>query len=229
MEGRATTHDEQSSMDGEATRQALLDAAERLFATKGILSTSIRSVNETAGFGAASVHYHFGSKTQLLRAVLARRGDKVVTEAKERVKELLASDNPPSIRSIVLAAYEPHVNLITSDTERGCYWEQILGQLGIARDPLLTELFGPITDEFIAVLMRTAPNIDRSTAVAHWYIASLTLINLIGIYAHTLATGSTIGKTSPATFLAAIPEFVASGLAGAIESQVQPSTFASDI
>ncbi|MFN8628716.1 MAG: helix-turn-helix domain-containing protein [Candidatus Binatia bacterium] len=50
-----------------------MDAAEELFATFGVEGVSIRSINAAAGLAAPSVHYHFGSKDDLLSAVLRRR------------------------------------------------------------------------------------------------------------------------------------------------------------
>jgi len=51
----------------------ILDAAEELFAQQGFDATSIRAVTRHAGMNPAAVHYHFGSKEVLLRALLERR------------------------------------------------------------------------------------------------------------------------------------------------------------
>lgn len=53
-------------------QDALLDAAERLFAEKGYAATPVREVAETAGVNPALVHYYFGSKKNLLIAVMDR-------------------------------------------------------------------------------------------------------------------------------------------------------------
>src|SRR3712207_9282841 len=51
--------------DGEATRQALLDAAARLFADVGIEAVSLRAVNLAAGAAPAAVDHHFGLQARL--------------------------------------------------------------------------------------------------------------------------------------------------------------------
>ncbi|BBY61671.1 TetR/AcrR family transcriptional regulator [Mycolicibacterium sarraceniae] len=52
------------------TRQAILTAAERLFAEHGVFAVSNRQVSEAAGQGNnAAVGYHFGTKTDLVRAI----------------------------------------------------------------------------------------------------------------------------------------------------------------
>ncbi len=52
------------------TREAILTAAERLFAEHGVYAVSNRQVSEAAGQGNnAAVGYHFGTKADLVRAI----------------------------------------------------------------------------------------------------------------------------------------------------------------
>ncbi|MGE2727391.1 TetR/AcrR family transcriptional regulator [Mycolicibacterium pulveris] len=52
------------------TREAILTAAERLFAEHGVYAVSNRQVSEAAGQGNnAAVGYHFGTKLDLVRAI----------------------------------------------------------------------------------------------------------------------------------------------------------------
>jgi len=55
------------------TKTKLLDAAERLIGEQGFAATSLRHIISEAGVNLASVHYHFGSKDELLEAVVMRR------------------------------------------------------------------------------------------------------------------------------------------------------------
>src|SRR6201987_1703748 len=53
-----------------ATREALLLAAERLFAERGMYAVSNRQISEAANQGNnAAACYHFGTRTDLLRAI----------------------------------------------------------------------------------------------------------------------------------------------------------------
>lgn len=56
-----------------ATRERLLDAAEKLFAEKGVVATSLRDITKEASANLASVNYHFKSKSDLTKAVIIRR------------------------------------------------------------------------------------------------------------------------------------------------------------
>jgi AcrR family transcriptional regulator len=54
----------------ETTRELLLAAAERLFAERGMYAVSNRQISEAAGQGNnAAACYHFGARTDLLRAI----------------------------------------------------------------------------------------------------------------------------------------------------------------
>ncbi|WP_089102906.1 TetR/AcrR family transcriptional regulator [Streptomyces hyaluromycini] len=73
MAGRTARADQVS-----ATREAILGAAERLYAEQGVYAVSNRQVSEAAGQGNnAAVGYHFGTKADLVRAVAARHFDRI--------------------------------------------------------------------------------------------------------------------------------------------------------
>src|SRR5437867_6100600 len=56
-----------------ASKERILDVAERLFAERGFAATSLRNITAEAAVNLAAVHYHFGSKDELIEAVFARR------------------------------------------------------------------------------------------------------------------------------------------------------------
>lgn len=58
--------------DAERSREAILDAAERLFADRGYEATSLQDVGRLAGLSRGTPGYFFGSKDRLYRAVLER-------------------------------------------------------------------------------------------------------------------------------------------------------------
>src|SRR5271156_3226903 len=49
-----------------------MDAAERMFAERGIDAVSLRTINAEAGYSVAALHYHFGTRDGLVRALLQR-------------------------------------------------------------------------------------------------------------------------------------------------------------
>src|ERR1039458_1842591 len=55
------------------TKDKILNAAERLIGEQGYAATSLRHIIAEAGVNLAAVHYHFGSKEDLLDAVVLRK------------------------------------------------------------------------------------------------------------------------------------------------------------
>ena len=61
------------TLEEKRTYQKLMDCAEKIFAEKGYDKASIREITATANVNLASVHYHFGSKQNLLQRLLDRK------------------------------------------------------------------------------------------------------------------------------------------------------------
>ena len=76
------------------TKTRILDAAEKLFAERGFSETSLRLITSKAEVNLASVNYHFGSKKELIRAVLARYLDRFMPAASDELVQLKASSEP---------------------------------------------------------------------------------------------------------------------------------------
>lgn len=57
---------------GEESRELILDATERLMATKGYAATSISDIRKVCGLPPSSIYWHFGSKEGVLSAVMER-------------------------------------------------------------------------------------------------------------------------------------------------------------
>ncbi|WP_297005007.1 TetR/AcrR family transcriptional regulator [uncultured Corynebacterium sp.] len=89
-------------------REALLDAAEALFALHGIDAVSDRAIAEEAGTANHSaVGYHFGGRDGLLCALLARE-----TEGKAATRAAMvdALPGPPTVRDALVAHVLPWVH-----------------------------------------------------------------------------------------------------------------------
>ena len=150
-------------MVADTTRERILNAAERLFADRGFDGTSIRDVTTDAGVNLAAVHYHFGSKEDLLRAVLER----VVRPCNaERIRLMdEADENPagPDVASLLRAFIRPEFELARELGPRGTCISRLVGRMfsepnevvhGIAMD-----LFSDVGGRFIMGLQRALPDL----------------------------------------------------------------------
>ena len=99
-----------------STQEAILAAAERLFAEHGVFAVSNRQVSEAAGQGNnAAVGYHFGTKTDLVRAIEQKHRLPV-----EQVREQMVAELPdsPTMRDWVACLVRPlteHLDALGSD------------------------------------------------------------------------------------------------------------------
>lgn len=79
-----------------SAREALLDAAERLFAEHGVAETSLRAITAAAGANVAAVNYYFGSREGLIEQLLARRLEPL-NEVRLRMLEERAPRTPAEV------------------------------------------------------------------------------------------------------------------------------------
>ena len=89
----------------EHTRVRIVLAAERLFAERGVFNVSNRQIGEAAGQGNnTAVSYHFGSKNDLVRAIVARHAVPM-----ERIRRELADryDGSTDLRDWVTCVVRP--------------------------------------------------------------------------------------------------------------------------
>lgn len=61
---------------GEQSRGLILDATERLMATRGYAATSISDIRKACGLPPSSIYWHFGSKEGVLAAVMERGAER---------------------------------------------------------------------------------------------------------------------------------------------------------
>ncbi len=97
------------------TKEALLDAAESVFAAKGYRGSSLRAITDKAKVNLAAVNYHFGSKMGLLEAVCERRLEPLNKKRKAGieavVKKAAKKKRRIKVRDIIYAFLEPTFKL----------------------------------------------------------------------------------------------------------------------
>lgn len=90
---------------GDASRQLILTTAERLFAENGISAVSSRQVSEAAGQrNSAAVGYHFGSRADLVRAILRTHSEPIERRRAQMVEDL---GDDPGLRDWVACLVRP--------------------------------------------------------------------------------------------------------------------------
>jgi AcrR family transcriptional regulator len=102
-----------------ATKQAVFNAAERLFALNGFQNVSVRDITAEAGVNLASVNYHFGSKDALLFEIFRRRTSELNRERARMLHEANARHGgKPPVRDILEAYFAPPLRWAAPDNDR---------------------------------------------------------------------------------------------------------------
>ncbi len=113
--------------DPARTQEAILDAAERLFAERGYDATSLQEVGARAGVSRATPGYFFGSKLELYRAVLERCFGQVLSVVRQGKERALASGKDPEV--VLAGVVSEYFDFITANPNfvRLIEWEALSG------------------------------------------------------------------------------------------------------
>ncbi|MEU1405436.1 TetR family transcriptional regulator [Streptomyces sp. NPDC005728] len=202
---RRTARAEQVS----ATREAILIAAERLFAEHGVYAVSNRQVSEAAGQGNnAAVGYHFGTKADLVRAV-ARRHARPVEVLRERA--LAAVGDSADVRDWVDCLVRPvteHLAGLGSPTWYARFCAQVMTDPALHEIVVEESLTSPALREAIDGLNRTLPELPADVRAERGQMVRVLILHTCAERERALAEGS---ATPRATW-----SEVAGGLADAI-------------
>jgi AcrR family transcriptional regulator len=160
------------------TRENLLNAAEFLFGEYGYAATSLRQIIGRAKANLASIHYHFGSKRELLEQVILRKVGPI-NEQRLRLLDQFESEAAPlpvSVEKIVEAVILP---AMLTDKDR--QFVKFMGRMhseGLIPE-ISQRLFQPLISRFLAAASRACPDITMEELV--WKIHFM-----VGAMAHTL-------------------------------------------
>jgi AcrR family transcriptional regulator len=161
------------------TKQKILDVAERLFGEQGYDAVSLRHIIAEAGVNLAAVHYHFGSKDDLLLEVVMRK----VQPVNERRLALLdqaeaeAAPGPPPLERVLEAFLLPAVLMAGKSPE----FVKLMGRLhaeGTATAIFLKH-FEPLINRFRAAMRGALPDLPEEELAWRTHF-------MVGAMAHTL-------------------------------------------
>jgi TetR/AcrR family transcriptional regulator len=115
----------------EATRNAILDAAEALFVKKGFAAASMSAVAQQAGVTKSLIHHHFGSKEELWIEVKRRR----IADYASQQRQIMAEGIDVSSLGRSLESYFRYL-------QRNPSWVRLNAWMSL-EDPRLSDLVNP--------------------------------------------------------------------------------------
>ena len=111
-----------------STKNKILDAAESLFAVKGFNGTSLREITSLAEVNLAAVNYHFGSKKELIKAVMSRYMNELSPKLEAALKNICDAEKQPTLIEVFSAFVEPLLCLNKFKVNGTSNFLQLLGR-----------------------------------------------------------------------------------------------------
>jgi AcrR family transcriptional regulator len=165
--------------NGRETQERIFAAAERLFAEHGIDAVSTRDIIDAAGVNGGSIHYHFGSREQLIAALIERRAGYLGVQRDRYLDELEASGEI-TLRSVVDVLVRPTAELAANADGR--YHAGFIVAVTNKRElmPIVRRMFDSYTIRYLAVLARVTPHLDDTTRRLRYGVARDIVNRVIG-------------------------------------------------
>ncbi|MEL6813828.1 MAG: TetR/AcrR family transcriptional regulator [Cyanobacteria bacterium J06598_3] len=199
-------------------KEQILDVAESAIARDGYAGTTLRNIVGQAKVNLAAVHYHFGSKEDLLKAVLARISQPIVASQLVALDRLMAAsetgETPLTVEAILTAYLSPALSCVVQHHKRRPLRAQFIGRSRTEPDPvqqIAADQFRPGTDRVLDALQRALP--DQSRSQLEWKL-DLVVACLIRVLAQAGKPGALLIENTDEAFEVAVSKLIAFVLPG---------------
>ena len=179
------------------TREAILIAAERLFAEHGVFAVSNRQVSEAAGQGNnAAVGYHFGTKTDLVRAIEHKHAIPVEKLREQRVAELGDSTELRDWVCCLVLPLTDHLTALGNPTWYARFAAQVMADPAYNKTVTRDALALPALVKVLEGINRCLPDLPGDVRVERNIMGRNLLMHTCAEYERALAEGSPLPLTS---------------------------------
>ncbi len=202
------------------TKVRILNAAEALFAEQGYAQTSMRAITARADVNLASVNYHFGSKKNLIQAVLKRYFDVLMPQIDEVLAKHQVKTGAEGVESLLMSLVPPMMTLSDVRPKGTALFVQLLGRgynetQGHLRRFIMHD-YGATVAGLMMALHASLPDVDNHELFWRVHFA-------IGSFVFSMASSQALTEIAEADFnqqvdiqaviLHLVP-FVSQGIAG---------------
>ena len=165
-----------------STKERLVEAAERLFARNGITQVTLEEISIEAGSAnTAAVHYHFGSRDELIRAVFERRLPELDRRRTEMLSQAQQRGQSPAPSDLLRIALLPIIE-ITGSRKRHSYAAFLLELIHVDRDMSARRRanhLAPFTLYLRELLCQALPHVPRPLLADRMSTALLVFLDII--------------------------------------------------
>ncbi|MDT0444251.1 TetR/AcrR family transcriptional regulator [Streptomyces johnsoniae] len=182
------------------TRELILAVAERLFAERGVFAVSNRQISEAAGQGNnAAVGYHFGTKTDLLRAIVRRHGERTDTLRVAMLDEIGDSTDVRDWVSCLVRPGTRHLAELGAPTWYARFVVQLMTDPQL-RDIVVDETFGPSLERTVDGLNRCLPELPLPVRLERGDMARHLQLHMLAERERALAEGTHTARSTWAEY-----------------------------
>jgi len=163
-----------------STKNKILDAAEHLFAVNGFNGTSLREITSQAEVNLAAVNYHFGSKKELIKAVMSRYMNELSPRLEVTLKKVCEDEKKPTLIEVFSAFVQPLLWLNEFKENGTSNFLQLLGRgytdsQGFLRWFLTTQYPGVISN-FVEAVYKAYPELTAEEVFWRLHFTMGTLV-----------------------------------------------------
>jgi AcrR family transcriptional regulator len=203
---------------GANTRERILEAAQTLFAERGIDAVSLREINAAAGANSAAAHYHFGSKEAVLEDLFVQRARVIANRRLELLGNVKRNrKGQPVLEEVLRAFLQPALEV--AGAPGGEAFIRLRARLAFeptaARQAILGKAFDASSRQFVEALQQALPAL--APELLYWRFHFI-----LGAMVYTMAspgrietiTGGALDTSAGSSALDQLVQFAAAGLRG---------------
>ena len=191
------------------TQEAILQAAERLYAEHGVYAVSNRQVSEAAGQGNnAAVGYHFGTKTDLVRAIEQKHRASIERLLERMVGQTGDSADLRDWITCLVCSLTEHLAQLGNPTWYARFAAQALADPAYHKIVIKDALASPSLVQVVDGITRCLPDLPMAVVMERNIMARNLMMHTCADFERSFAEGADVPRTNWSA--------VASGLIDAI-------------
>ena len=184
------------------TRQRILGAAGKVFAQGGYRAMTLRQVTHEAKVNLAAVNYHFGSKMNLMCALLRDRFEPINQQRRQLLDQQVEAHAPDPVPLSIIydTLFRPLFTGIGSASDNDTNLIQIIGRA--LTEPaefmrgLHKEFFADLSKRFMSEIQRSCPELSPEQIQYRFLLSVSTMIGIVieQVHLETISDGKLDGK-----------------------------------
>jgi AcrR family transcriptional regulator len=180
-----------------ATRELILTTAERLFAEHGVFAVSNRQIAEAAGQGNnTAVGYHFGTKTDLVRAIARKHTEQVEQRREQMLAEIGDSTDLRDWMACLVRPITEHMEALGNPTWYARFGAQLMTDPTLVTIMSEQSLSSPSLRRIIDGLHRCLPDLPADVRRERGDMARLLMVHMLADRERALADGNPTPRAS---------------------------------